>query len=123
MGIIRYKINYEVKEKRKFEQFLEQYQEEIGYNLEELKIERYWKIEEQFQATFLIKTESSEKEKRVYETLILANKLVNTVDYNLKVYGPHDNGFLTFRCFVNNEKDDQPLKWAWLEIENEQEEK
>lgn len=46
MERVQFKINYEVKQKRKFEEFLDRYQDQIGLEFKELKIERYWKIEE-----------------------------------------------------------------------------
>lgn len=119
MGRIRFKINYEVKQKRKFEDFLNRYQTEIGFPYQELKIERYWKIEEQFQADFFIETSSIDKEQQVYEILTLANRLSESGYPNWSFNGPYDNEDLSFECILNNTNEDQPLKWAHLELENE----
>ena len=118
MERIRFKINYEVKQKRKFEDFLERYQKEIGFEFRELKIDRYWKIEKQFQANFFIESGLKEKEKKIYEILSLANKLWSSGYSNWTFNGPHENESLIFECYLNNEVDDQPLKWAHLELEN-----
>ena len=119
MGKIRFRVNYQIKQKRKFEEFLDRYQTEIGLKFIELKIERYWKIEEQFQATFLIQTDSTSNEKRVYETLTMANQLWSTDSLKWIINGPHEDESLIFECIFNNDNDDQPLKWAHLELENE----
>mgnify|MGYP003642220673 FL=1 len=119
MKKIRFKINYEVKQKWKFEEFLDRYQDEIGLEFKELKIERYWKIKEQFQANFFIESDSTEKERKVYEILTWANKLWSTGYSNWTINGPHENESLIFECILNNDNDDQPLKWAHIEIENE----
>ena len=119
MGIIRFKINYEVKQKRKLEDFLDRYQSEIGFEFKDLVIERYWKMEEQFQAIFFIETDSLEKEKRIYEALTMANKLWSTGASNWTINGPYESGQLIFECVLNNANDDQPLKWAHIELESE----
>ena len=119
MERIRFKINFETKQKRKFQDFLELYQKKIGLEFQELKIDKYWKIEEQFQANFFVETDLKEKENRVYEVLVYANKLESSGDFNWTINGPHENQSLIFECILNNENDDQPLKWAHLEIENE----
>lgn len=119
MGKIRFKINFEVKIKRKFEDFLDQYQAQVGLTIQELKIEKYWKIESQFQASFFIETNSIDKEKQVYETLTLANRLSESGNLNWIFNGPYENEVLSFECILNNTNDDQPLKWAHLELDNE----
>lgn len=119
MGIIRFKINYEVKQKRKFEDFLDRYQTKIGFPFQGLKIERYWKIEEQFQADFFIETSSFDKEQQVYEILTLANRLYESGYSNWIFNGPFYNEVLSFECILNNTNDNQPLRWAHLELENE----
>lgn len=119
MERVQFKINYEVKQKRKFEEFLDRYQDQIGLEFKELKIERYWKIEEQFQADFFVETDLKEKEKRIYEVLVFANKLESSGTLNWTIDGPHENESLIFECILNNENDDQPLKWAHLELEIE----
>ena len=119
MGRIRFKINYQVKQKRKFEQFLELYQSKIGLRFNELKIEKYWKVHEELQANFFVDTDSTSNESRVYEILIMADQLWSTGHSNWTISGPHENGNLIFECILNNDNDDQPLKWAHIEIENE----
>lgn len=119
MEKIRFKINYGVKQKRKFEEFLNRYQKEVGLDFKELTIERYWKTEGQFQAKFFVETDMKEKEKRVYKILTLANQLWSSGYSNWTINGPHENETLIFECILNNENDDQPLKWAHLELENE----
>ena len=51
--------------------------------------------------------------------MMLANKLCSTGGFNWTINGPHENESLVFECIMNNENDDQPLKWAHLELENE----
>lgn len=118
MERIRFKINYEVKQKRKFEEFLNHYQKKARLDFKELIIDRYSKIENQFQAKFYVETNIQEKEKRVYEILNLANLLFSSGCSNWKFHGPFETGSLTFECILNNDDEDQPLKWAHMALEN-----
>ncbi len=112
---INFRINFEVKLKRKLEKFLERYAKEIGATLDNLKIDRYWKIESQFQAEFQIALGDVAKADAVYKTLTLANTLQSGCWF---VNGPHESKPLIFECILNNENDDQPLKWAHLALES-----
>lgn len=118
MTKIRFNIIYECKLKRKFEKFLKIYSRQTGFNFLEMKLEKYWKEQKQFQATFFTETESMNKEIVVYEVLCLANKLYSTGYGRWTIYGPHENESLKFECILNNYCDDQPLKWAHIEIDN-----
>lgn len=86
--------------------------------MEQLEIERYWKIKGQFQASFIVKTGAESNEERTYEVLIMANKLLEAGNGQLCINGPFENGSLSFECFLNNDHSDQPLKWAHLELED-----
>lgn len=119
MGKIRFTINYQVKQKRKFEGFLHRYQTEIGLTLQKLTIRKYEETNTQFQASFFIETNSTNKEKSVFEILTMANKLWSTAYLNWRINGPHENGSIKFECILNNEDDDQPLKWAHIELESD----
>lgn len=119
MEKIRFIINYEVQERRKFEDFLDCYRADIGFDFKELKIEKYWKIKEQFQANFFIETKIVVKEKRIYEILTLANKLFSTEHSNWTIQGPFENENLIFECVLNNENLAHPVRWAHLALENE----
>lgn len=90
MQRIRFRINYEVKQKRKFEEFIDGYQKKIGLELKGLKIERYWKLEGQFQANFFVEIDCKEKAKRVYDVLILANQLWSSRNSNWAINGPYE---------------------------------
>ena len=112
---INYRINFEVKLKRRLDKYLTLYGEEVGSTLNNLKIDKYWKDERQFQAEFQVALGNITNAEAVYQTLTLANTLQSGV---WMVNGPHENGTLVFECILNNENDDQPLKWAHLEIES-----
>lgn len=121
MPDILFTVNYEVKQKRKFSDFLTLFASKIERELINLKIETYWKIEEQFQAQFLIKSEFKENDERVYELLLLANKLSdNTASGTWSFIGPfQDDQHLHFECIFSNSNSSQPLKWAHLQLNNE----
>ncbi|WP_321533043.1 hypothetical protein [uncultured Desulfuromonas sp.] len=116
MNTIGFKINYQVKQKQKFEKFLNRFKSEIGYELINLKIEKYYKIENQFQARFYIEARNKTEEKLVYEVLKLSNKLWSSGNLNWVFNGPHEFENIIFECILNNENDDQPLKWAHIEL-------
>lgn len=117
MYLIRFTLNFQINHKRGVEKYLDMYSKEIGKDLLNVKIEKYWKISGQFQAQFTLESAHTEKEKLVFEILMLANKVDSIQGFNWKVKGPHDVGNLMFECILNNEKDDQPLKWAHLQLE------
>ena len=119
MQIIRFTINYQVEQKQKFERFLKQFEREIGYNLINLNIEKYWKKENQFQAIFYVETVNQSVEKMICKVLRLANKLWSSANLNWRFNGPHENnGFIYFECILNNENDDKPLRWAHIELDH-----
>jgi len=118
MSKINFTINFETRLKRKFQKFLELYQIEIGCEFLKLKIERCLKIEGQFQANFFVKTDFINKEQIVYEVLRLTNLLLDSGFGRSTFIGPFLNdGQLQFECIINNENDDQPLKWAQIQID------
>ncbi|MGD1847069.1 MAG: hypothetical protein ACFB10_16895 [Salibacteraceae bacterium] len=119
MSNVRFTINYESRQKSRVHSFLKQYQAEIGSELKALKIEQYWKMEHQFQAQFFVSLYALDKEQKVYKVLKLANQLWSTGYLNWTVNGPHENQTLIFECILNNTNDDQPLKWAHLQLEAE----
>jgi len=117
MSKIHFTINYEIKTKRKLEKFLEEYKGKIGFELRELKIDRYWKIQEQFQAVFYIESDLMEKEQLVYQTLVLANKLSLGVSNRWIMMGPYENESRHFECMFDNKEGNQPLKWVHVQLE------
>ncbi len=119
MGKIRFLINYEANLKKRLEQFLKAYEQEIGFSIQGLKIERCLRIEGEFEATFFVETATSEKAGSVYEVLIMANQLSSSSHSVWKFNGPFVNSGLVFGCLLDNRRDDQPLKSASIEIENE----
>ena len=94
------------------------YSNELKKDLRQLAINRYHKIENQFQATFKIVIEEKEIKYVIYEILIMANILWHTGSLNWTFNGPHsiDDEFI-FECILNTQEDDQPLKWSHIEID------
>jgi len=117
MTTIRFTINFETKLKRKLEKYLDLYEREIGITIQELRINRYHKIESQFQATFKLETAELNNEKLIYTSLILANKLWDSGYLNWRFIGPFEGKPTLFECILNNQNDDQSLKWAHIQIE------
>ena len=119
MTKIRFRINFETKVKRKFEEFLDGFQQKTAYDFHDLKIEKYWKIENQYQANFILKLENQKKEQIVFEILKFANCLYPTKDGTWIINGPYENENKTinFECILNNMNLQQSLKWASIEIE------
>ena len=119
MKTINFRINYEVKFKQKFERFIALYAIEIQQELRQLIIEPYHKFEHQFQATFNIEIEETDEEKIIYQILRLANHLYNSGSHKWTFKGPQIvNDELQFECILNNEVDNQPIKWAQIELLN-----
>lgn len=113
MQKISFTINYQVQEKRKFEKFIKNYEIEIGYPFHELNIDRYWKIPEQFQATFCIEINQNTNSEIVYKILLLINQLCKSASGNLSFNGPYAyENELSFRCYFNSNQLNQPLKWV-----------
>lgn len=117
MGKIHFSVNYEARVKRKFEKFLEQYSKKIDLELKELTIERYWKFKEQFQANFFIETTTTVNQDRVFELMVYANTLSSDFQNLWSFNGPQNAGFLIFECFYNNREENQPLRWAHLQLD------
>ncbi len=115
MSQIYFRVNFLVNKKEKLEKFLTQYSNEINYQLSNLTIERYWKIPEQFQASFTVLLETEDVHCSTYKILELSDKLSPTKNTNWTFSGPKEGGGL--ECILNNEKDRQPLKWAHLQLE------
>ncbi|MCT4665251.1 MAG: hypothetical protein N4A45_08480 [Flavobacteriales bacterium] len=119
MTTIRFTINFQTKIKRKLEKYINLYEGKIGHRLIDIKINRYHKIDNQFQADFKIETSESDNKNLVYTALILANKLWDTGYLNWKFVGPFEDKSNLFECILNNKNDDQPLKWAHIQVEKE----
>ncbi len=116
MARVNFRINYQVLQKRKFEQYLEQYSKNLGAPLHDLLIERYWKISEQFQASFWVELDAASVERAVYQMLIWANLLTSR---GWSIIGPQVDNNLAFECIYSDNESDNPLKWAHLEFEDE----
>ena len=119
MAKVRFRINYETSKQEAFEQFLQAFESRIGFELQQLDIERYWKFPEQLQANFIIHTKAKSLETRTYEILKFANKLSEEVQFGWTFNGPHDKLGFVFECFFNNREHPHPLKWAMIEAEND----
>ncbi len=114
MSVIHFQVNYQVHRKEKLEHFLNAYSEAVDKDLVDLKIERYGKFENQWQATFHLILPNLSKADFVYEQLLLANALSDRTGGRWTVLGPHDDGKLHFECICNNYEAGQPLRWAHL---------
>ncbi|MBT3378684.1 MAG: hypothetical protein HN742_30560 [Lentisphaerae bacterium] len=113
MAQLRATVHYEVRREDKVRRFLDRYANELDRALLGIQIERYWKDDAQFRASFTILLQATRREDVVYETLQIANTLQGGM---WTVNGPHESDDLVFECFVNREMDDQPVKWAHLEL-------
>lgn len=116
MSKIQFTINFETNLKHKFEIFLNRYESEINCKLTNLKINKYHKIDGQYQAIFLVDKIFNNKELLIYDVLKMANQLWSTGYYKWTFHGPFETDTLHFECILNIEDDDQPLKWAHLEL-------
>lgn len=116
MARVNFRVNYQVLQKRKFEQYLVKYGKHLGEPLNDLLIERYWKIPEQFQASFWVELKARSVESAVYQMLIWANGLTSR---GWSIIGPHGDNNLAFECIYSDNEPDNPLKWAHLEYEDE----
>jgi len=118
MSTIQFTINYRTNQEQKVHDFLDNYVLKAGIEIQDLKIERYWKEKDQMQATFLAKTDSIRSEEKTFEILKLANVLASTNRHHWTFNGPYENGGLTFGCLFNNDNKDEPLTWANIELED-----
>lgn len=116
MARVNFRLNYEVLQKRKFEQFLEKYAKDLGLPLNDLVVERYWKIKEQFQASFWVELDSDSVERTVFQMLLWANSLSSR---GWSIIGPHGDKNLAFECIYADNESHNPLKWAHLEFDYE----
>lgn len=114
MPRVDFTINYLAKNKEKFQQFLTKYSTTIEIPLINLKVEQYWKIPDQLQATFYIQLPKTDIYQTTYRVLQLANQLHPTRSASWTINGPYENGH--FECILNNEGE-HPVKWAHLSLE------
>lgn len=118
MSIIRFTFNYRTDQKQKVQDFVDDYISKAGIEIHELKIERYWKEGDQMQATFSTRVDSIRSEEKTFRILKMANLLATTKRGRWTFNGPHENGHLTFGCIFNNDNEDEPLRWANIELED-----
>lgn len=118
MSIIQFTINYRTNQKHKVQDFVDDYKSKVGIEIEELKIEEYWKEEDEMQATFLTRINSIRNEEKVFEILKMANALATTKRHRWTFNGPHESGQLIFGCILNNDNKDEPVTWANIELED-----
>jgi hypothetical protein len=118
MSIIRFTINYRTTQQKKLEDFVDSYRLRVGIEIQELKIECYWKEAAQMQATFFTTTDLIRSEEKVFQILTMANILSTTDRHRWTFNGPHENGELIFGCILNNDIKDEPLTWACIELED-----
>ena len=71
--------------------YIDQCEGEIGLRIIDIKINRYHKVDNQFQANFKIETPESKNENLVYTTLMLANRLWDTGYMNWRFIGPFED--------------------------------
>ncbi|GAB5526474.1 MAG: hypothetical protein Roseis2KO_43460 [Roseivirga sp.] len=116
MAKVNFRINYQVLQKRKFEQYLDKYGKSLAVPLHDLRISRYPKIPEQFQASFWVELTAGSVEGAVYQMLIWANGLRSS---GWSIIGPQADNNLAFECIYSDNESDNPLKWAHLEFEDE----
>lgn len=116
MARVNFRINYQVLQKRKFEQYLAKYGKNLGEPLNDLLIERYPKIPGQFQASFWVELNAGSAESTVYQMLVWANALTSR---GWSIIGPQVDNNLAFECIYPDHESDTPLKWAHLEFEDE----
>ena len=118
MSTIHFTIHYRTNQKQKVQGFIDQYSVQCGIEIHDLKIERYWKGKDQLQASFFITTKLTQREEKIFQILALANMLATTTQHSWTFNGPHENGQLVFECIFNNTKEDQPLRWAHIALED-----
>jgi hypothetical protein len=116
MARVNFRVNYQVLQRRKFERYLAKYEKNLGEPLNDLLIERYRKIPEQFQASFWVELRAGSVKSAVYQMLIWANGLTSR---GWSIIGPHADNNLAFECIYSDNESDKPLKWAHLEYEDE----
>jgi hypothetical protein len=115
MSKIYFRFNYRTDQKRKVEDFIADYKLKAGIEIEELKIERYWKEKDQMQATFMLQPALTGKEETIFLILKLAN-ILGTSKFRWTFNGPQENEHLSFSCIFNNDNHDEPLTWANIEL-------
>lgn len=118
MSIIQFTINYRTNKKQKVQDFIDDYKSKAGIEIQELKIEKYWKEEDQMQATFFTRVDSIRNEEKTFTILKIANILATSKRHGWTFNGPHDSGQLTFGCIFNNDSKDEPVTWANIELED-----
>jgi hypothetical protein len=118
MSKIYFTINYKTNQKSKVQNFVDDYTSKAEIEIQEVKIERYWKNEDQMQATFFTTLDSISREEKTFKILTMANILATTTRHRWIFVGPHDSEKLTFGCILQNDKDDEPLTWANIELED-----
>lgn len=116
MSTIHFTINYRTSHKKKVKDFIDDFVNRAGIEIQELKIERYWKMEDQMQAIFFTVIDSTKVEEKTFQILRLANILAVTSRHHWTFNGPHENGQLVFWCILNNDNKDEPLTWANIEL-------
>jgi hypothetical protein len=117
MTRIHFTINYRTNDKQKAQDFVDEYRQKAGIEIEELTIERYWKEKDQMQAVFFTRIASTRVEEKTFAILRLANVLAKS-RYRWTFNGPYENEQLTFACIFNNDNKDEPLTWANIELED-----
>ncbi len=118
MSIIQFTIHYRTDQRKKVQDFVDDYKSKTGIEIEELKIEKYWKEENQTQATFFTRIDLIRNEEKTFEILKLANVLATTKRHHWTFNGPHESGQLTFSCILNNDTKDEHVTWANIELED-----
>lgn len=118
MSIIQFTINYRTNQKQKVQAFVDDYKLKVGIEIQELKIEKYWKEEDQMQATFFTRVDSISNEEKIFKILKMANLLATTKRNRWTFNGPHESGQLIFGCIFNNDSKDEPVTWANIDLED-----
>lgn len=116
--MIRARLNYRTQHSHKLEAFILKLCESLSLQIDQLKIEKYWKVEGQFQASFLITNAFDNDEQLVFNMLRIVNALKKGKEEIITVNGPSYLGAqINFECFLNGMEDSNLLQWLHLEIE------
>ena len=117
MKTIKFNIKYESRVKQKLERFIELYNSQIKPVIYKIEIKRDLNNPSIYLADFVVDLDKIKKEEIIFSILQMSNKLHDSGYLNWRFLGPSDKEQLRFECILNNEDDDQPLKWAQIKIE------
>ncbi len=112
MYLVHVAIHLELRRKEKVQGFLDRFSAKLGCELSNVRVERYFKEPKHFRTTFDVPIAATDKERVVYQTLVVARTLESG---HWLVNGPHEFEPIHFECFFDS-SGDQPLKWGHVEL-------